>query len=170
MSAPDAPILIRPAVAEDPAALGHILSQATAYWHGLDPGVFVEVPPEPIAAHFRAGLQYPAGTPLNDRATLVAEVGGRLVGFAVLTITRPGAGMDIHQPDVRGWLHDLAVEEHWRGRGIGARLLTAAEEWVRARGASWMLLDTHPANVDALRFYQEHMGYAPVGVRLARRL
>ena len=170
MSAAESSALIRPAGPDDLAAIGHILSQATTYWHGLDPSVFVEVPPEPIAAHFRDGRQYPADVAVGDRSTLVAEVDGRVVGFAVLAITRPDDGMDIHQPDVRGWLHELAVETHSRGRGVGSRLLAAAEDWVRARGAQWMLLDTHPANVDALRFYQQHMGYVPVGIRLARRV
>jgi ribosomal protein S18 acetylase RimI-like enzyme len=162
---------VRVGVESDVDAIGRILAQATVYWTGLDPEVFVEVDPERLAEHHRAGKQFPPDVPAEDRCTLVAEFADAVVGFVDVTISRPGPGeVDIHRPDVRGWVQEIAVAENVRGSGIGARLLSAAEAWARDRGAVWILLDTHPANVEALHFYQARMGYAPVGVRLTKRL
>ena len=158
------------AVDTDVDAIGRIFAQATQYWAGLDPEVFVEVDAERLAQHYRAGKQFPPDVPAADRCTLVAEIDDTVVGFVDVTISRPGADVDTHRPDVRGWVQEIAVAENLRGHGIGAILLAAAEAWARDRGAVWILLDTHPANVEALHFYQARMGYAPVGVRLTKRL
>jgi ribosomal protein S18 acetylase RimI-like enzyme len=161
---------IRVAVDTDVEAIARIFAQATTYWTGLDPEVFVEVDPERFAEHYRAGKQFPSDVPTADRCTLVAEIDAIVVGFVDVTISRPASEVDIHRPDVRGWVQEIAVAENLRGHGIGAVLLSAAEAWARDRGAVWILLDTHPANVEALHFYQARMGYAPVGVRLTKRL
>jgi ribosomal protein S18 acetylase RimI-like enzyme len=161
---------VRVAVDTDVDAIGRIMAQATVYWTGLDREVFVEVDPARLAEHYRAGKQFPPAVPNEDRRTLVAELDNTVVGFVDVTISRPDAELDTHRPDIRGWVLEIAVAEHLRGQGVGTRLLAAAEAWARDRGAVWILLDTHPANVDALRFYQARMGYAPVGVRLTKRL
>jgi ribosomal protein S18 acetylase RimI-like enzyme len=161
---------IRVALETDAEAIGRIFAQATRYWTGLDPDVFIEVDPEPLAEHYRAGKQFPSDVPAEDHCTLVAETDATVVGFVDVTITRPDASVDIHRPDVRGWVQEIAVAEQLRGHGTGAALLSAAEAWARQRGAVWILLDTHPANVEALHFYRARMGYAPVGVRLTKRL
>jgi GNAT superfamily N-acetyltransferase len=163
-------IEVRSADDADAEAIGRIFAQATRYWTGLDPEVFLEVAPEPLAEQYRAGKQFAPDVRAEDCRTLVAVLEGAVVGFAYVTITRPGTDVDIHRPDIRGWVLEIAVEERLRGKGIGAQLLAAAEAWARARGASWILLDTHPANVEALHFYQARMAYAPVGVRLTKRL
>jgi GNAT superfamily N-acetyltransferase len=54
----------------------------------------------------------------------------------------------------RAWVEDLAVEPGHRSQGIGLRLLSAARDWARERGATHIELDTGTARTDAQRFYE----------------
>lgn len=54
------------------------------------------------------------------------------------------------------WLEDLVVAAAHRGRGIGARLLAAAEAWARERGLLRLQLVAETANAPALEFYRHH--------------
>lgn len=63
---------------------------------------------------------------------------------------------------LQGWLYVklLAVSEQARGRGVGARLLAAAEEMARGEGLAGVYLDTF--EFQAPRFYVRE-GYAEIG-------
>lgn len=63
------------------------------------------------------------------------------------------AGVDGH----RGWVYYLAVAPGRRGEGIGARLLEAAEDWLRAAGARKVQLMVREGN-PVFGFY-ERAGY-----------
>ncbi|WP_402461710.1 GNAT family acetyltransferase [Isoptericola aurantiacus] len=59
----------------------------------------------------------------------------------------------------RGWLYYVAVAPSSQGTGLGRRLVAAAEEWLRAAGASKVRLMVRTTNPAALGFY-EALGYA----------
>ncbi|HUB03516.1 MAG TPA: GNAT family N-acetyltransferase [Solirubrobacteraceae bacterium] len=79
---------------------------------------------------------------------LVASAGESLVGFCTaydeLESVRFGR---------RVWVEDLAVDPERRSLGTGKRLLDAAKDWARARGASHLELDSAETRADAHRFY-----------------
>ena len=86
----------------------------------------------------------------HDAAVLVAEdERGTLVGLCT-------AYQDLHSVrfGYRAWVEDLAVHPDRRSEGIGLRLLDAAREWARERGATHLELDTAESRADAQRFYE----------------
>ena len=82
-------------------------------------------------------------------AVLVAVEGERIVGICSVCIDL----RSVRFGD-RCWVEDLAVDPEWRSRGIGGRLLDAAEQWAAARGASHLELDSGELRIDAHRFYE----------------
>jgi ribosomal protein S18 acetylase RimI-like enzyme len=53
-----------------------------------------------------------------------------------------------------GYVHDLVVDEAFRGHGIGRALVACAIEWFAARGVSRIMLWTAPANATAQRLFR----------------
>jgi GNAT superfamily N-acetyltransferase len=69
----------------------------------------------------------------------------------------------------RGEVNSLGVLSSHRRRGIGKALMAAAEEWLRGRGASIVILDTFLRSPESVPFY-ESIGYERVSVIFERRL
>ena len=53
----------------------------------------------------------------------------------------------------RGWVYYLAVAPGRRRVGLGARLMKAAEDWLRVRGVPKIQLMVREGNEEALAFY-----------------
>jgi GNAT superfamily N-acetyltransferase len=86
----------------------------------------------------------------HDACVLVAEEAGRtLVGLCT-------GYLDLHSVryGYRTWVEDLVVDPTRRSEGIGKRLLAAACDWGRERGATHLELDSAEARADAHRFYE----------------
>jgi ribosomal protein S18 acetylase RimI-like enzyme len=92
---------------------------------------------DPHAERTSAGLLLEAGS-----RTLIAERGGRPVGFVIV---RP-AGEVLA-------LNAIAVLPSERGRGIGQRLLRAAEQYGLSQGLRSVALNTAQANLAALDLF-----------------
>ena len=88
------------------------------------------------AADFRLALANPTST------VLLACEGDALAGSVMV-------GFDGH----RGWVYYLATDPAWRGRGVGLTLMTAAEDWLRARGCPKIQLMVRGDNLAAKGFY-----------------
>jgi ribosomal protein S18 acetylase RimI-like enzyme len=102
------------------------------------------------------GLTRPWNDPLADfvralsgatSTVLGLRDDGELVGTVMV-------GNDGH----RGWVYYLAVRPALQGRGLGARLMRSAEEWLRERGVVKVQLMVRQTNVEVSAFY-EHLGY-----------
>lgn len=88
---------------------------------------------------------------------LVADVDGRVGGAAVVFFRR----------DTRAArLYSIAVDRSLQGRGVGGRLLGAAERAARRRGCDRLRLEVRVDNAAARRLY-EKLGYRRTGVRHA---
>lgn len=83
----------------------------------------------------------------------VAEFGAVIVGHAVMSV---GAA-EAH-------VLNVCVEEAYRCRGIGARLLAQLLRSAAQAGAAEAFLEARPSNLSAIRLYQS-LGFIQVGMR-----
>jgi ribosomal protein S18 acetylase RimI-like enzyme len=54
----------------------------------------------------------------------------------------------------RGWVYYLAVAPEQQGRGLGSKILHAAETWVASRGIAKLQLMIRESNAGVARFYE----------------
>jgi GNAT superfamily N-acetyltransferase len=100
----------------------------------------------------------------DDTVALVAEDGGRVVGFVDLEFRQR---LNFATPEA--WIPDLVVTEHARGTGAGRALLEEAERRARARGCWSMTLES--ANWrEASHVFYEHVGWTASGKAFTRLL
>lgn len=81
--------------------------------------------------------------------------GGDRVGGIVLFHDEPEVDMLEGRQDL-ALIWDLRVGPTFRGRGIGARLIDAAEQWARSHGCAQLKVETQNINVEACRLYESH--------------
>jgi ribosomal protein S18 acetylase RimI-like enzyme len=119
-----------------------------------------------IALWERAGLTVPWNSPSDDFDRALAgptsTVLGAFDGDALVATAM--AGHDGH----RGWIYYVAVETERRSSGAGRRIMAAAEDWLRERGAVKVNLMVRTSNADAVGFY-ERLGYEDAEVRTLGR-
>lgn len=139
-------VSIRPAQADDSAAIARLIAQ-------LDYEVSVDDVTQRLALMAAEG-----------RVVLVAETGGTLIGCLSTSVMRV-----LHRPAPVGRISMMVVDAGSRNRGIGAQLVRAAEEELRAQGCYMVEVTSHMRRGDAHRFY-ERLGYEKTSVRLMRML
>lgn len=155
-------VTIEPAAASDFDQISRLFVEENRFHAELLPGRFQVV--EPIMTHewFNAVLSSPA------RTLFVARNAGQVMGVLLL--------QEMANPDdeifrSRRYLYvdELMVAGAYRGRGIGRRLMEAAEGWARERGIEEIELNVWERNVGAIAFY-EHLGYTAVRRRMVRKV
>jgi len=82
---------------------------------------------------------------------LIAEIDGRLRGNLSLELSHGIAELG------------MLVEEGWRGRGIGTRLMEAGIAWARVNGAHKVTLTVWPHNRSAIALYRK-FGFVEEGL------
>jgi GNAT superfamily N-acetyltransferase len=164
-------VLIRSPRPEDAAGLVRAAGDLAAKYAELEPERFAVPDVDASLAHFKEVLARP---PRDDVLRLVAEVDGDAVGEAIAELHEPMRNAAVQpQLDVRRrrvYLGYLAVQERYRGHGVGGRLLDAVEAWARGQGAELISTDTNlRSNVGAVEFYERH-GYERQAVILRKAL
>jgi GNAT superfamily N-acetyltransferase len=103
--------------------------------------------PEQVAARLRALDQS------HDQAVFVAAgADGRAVGFVHVQIRHAV------EHDTRAEVASLVVDESVRSRGVGRRLMEAAEAWAQNKGMTTIVLRSNAMRERAHVFY-ERLGY-----------
>jgi GNAT superfamily N-acetyltransferase len=135
---------IRPAAASDIPAL---LALVRRYWHveGIEgfAALRVELVLQRLLDDPRLGLVW------------IAESDGRLQGYLIAVLV-----LSVEHRGVMAEIDEFFVMPEARSRGVGGRLLAAAETGLAARGCVRVQLQLGAANTAGRAFY-EHRGYAP---------
>jgi GNAT superfamily N-acetyltransferase len=97
-------------------------------------------------------------------ALLVAEASAEPIGFAFLE-----PAVDYFSGETHGHVGMIAVTEAAEGRGAGAALMRAAEDWARSSGYAKLTLNVFEANQRARRMY-ERFGYQVETLRYVKVL
>ena len=87
----------------------------------------------------------------NPETFLVAEYNGKVIGYVMAYL----------RPDLEGHIMSIAVDERYRGNGIGSALLTEAIDRLIARGARYIGLEVRVSNEKAIKLY-ERFGFRKV--------
>ena len=104
----------------------------------------------------------------EDGQVFVAEVDGVIVGY-VSAYSRIRSEV-LHDGDFEyALIGDLVVLAAYRKRGLGRALLSAAEDFVRERGARWLRIGAVSGNRRAINLY-ESVGYKPSYTELEKVL
>lgn len=133
----ETPVAVKSATAEDEQAV-------VALWQACD----LVAPYNDPAADFRFAK---AGA--NSDVLVGVDEAGQIVGSVMV-------GHDGH----RGWLYYAAANPASRGKGVGRRMVAAAEEWLRERGVVKAQLLVRETNAGVVSFYKR------LGFEVARRI
>ena len=99
---------------------------------------------------------------------LVAEEDGVALGWA-FAHDETNELFVVEEDRRHGFIAELFVVPHARGRGLGRALINACEDWARTRGHRLLMIGVLAKNARALRAY-EGAGYSPYNIILRRYL
>ena len=160
-----ASVLIRPASSDDAAAIARVYMESAEHHATIDPE-HCEVPDRAaIEERYRQGRQHPDSE--SPAITLVAELGGEIVGFLDAQIQLPFDPMLRRTPYC--FIADVAVAATHRGHGVGEQLMQVVETWAREQHAGFVSLIYNTGNSRVTAFYSR-LGFAPVSVGLMKPL
>lgn len=96
---------------------------------------------------------YQRGQNSGSDEYICAEYNQRLIGFCAMAIVN-----NFWQEGYIGYIYAMIIDEAYRGKGIGTKLLQEAFETAKARGCKKLELDSGFQRVEAHNFY-ENNGY-----------
>ena len=156
-------VTVRPARAEDEAALGRLGAMLVEEHHAFDPKRFIgRLPGLPE----RYGQFLLSQIDRADALVLVAERDSAVAGYAYATVEGSDY-MALRGP--AGVLQDLVVDPGHRRQGIGTALLDASIAALAKRGAPRVILFTAEKNDEAQAMFA-HAGFRRTMVEMTRDL
>ncbi len=87
---------------------------------------------------------------IKKKELFVAEINGEVVGYIVFSKILD----EVH-------LENIAVDERWRRKGIGSKLL---EFLIQRSKESSIFLEVRPSNIPAINLYKKY-GFREIGIR-----
>lgn len=104
----------------------------------------------------------------DDRAYLVAETDGRIVGVIGVAENSYGS-LPMYHPKRYGFIDSAVVSTTHRRAGVGKTLFSAAVNWMRARNLQSAQVQVWNANSEAVEFYSKQ-GFNSIYTRMELNL
>src|SRR5687768_7112810 len=150
-------VVVRRATVDDAPTIADFALKLFAQHCEYDPVRFADLSNREGAAWF-----YGEQTKARDAAVLVAEMEGKLVGFAYLQYEERNYAELIESA---AWLHDIYVDEASRGTHIGTALIEAAKAAAKCLGGNKLMLTVAARNQFAREFF-EQLGFKTTMVEM----
>jgi ribosomal protein S18 acetylase RimI-like enzyme len=154
---------IRNAEPRDLPSLGRLGALLMQTHYAFDRDRFLE-------PHSHAELGYASflGNVLDstDDCVFVADDGSAIVGYVYAGL-EPMSWKELRGP--AGFIHDVAVVEEARRSGVATKLIEAAVEWLRGRGAPRVILWTAAPNLAAQTLFRR-LGFRETMIEMTMEL
>ena len=102
----------------------------------------------------------------NKFCVMVAKLDGQSIGFAKANIL---SYPTFFEDNVFCMIGQIFVQEEFRGKGIGSRLINTIEEWAKEKDINQVRLGLNYKNKRSFSFY-EKLDYKPTSITLKKRL
>ena len=155
-------VLIRLAKPEDYEAASAIAAEGQAIHAEALPHIFARTDGALPQEYFESLLES------ETRRMLVAELDGRVVGYAVIE-RKEAPPYEAFVSRRVAYILDFGVAESHQRQGIGRRLFQACVLWAKDHGASAVELNVFAFNERAIRFY-ESLGMETLSLRMTMKL
>jgi GNAT superfamily N-acetyltransferase len=153
-------ITIREARDDDATGIVWLGQQNSAYYVGLAPEHFRLPDKEGLVEFIENDREWRKGP---DTLALVAEDGGAIAGYLEASLQRPDetarwqAQRDLSA--TRLFINYVGTADAYKRQGVATKLVHAAEDWGRERGAVVALCDTFIDSPMSVPFWEARMGY-----------
>ena len=162
---------IREARADDAAGIVRLGQENSAYYVKLAPEHFRVPDEEGLVAFIENDREWREG---KDTLALVAEDEGAIAGYLEASLQRPDetarlqAQRDLSQ--IRLLINYVGTADEHKRQGVATKLVQAAEEWGRERGAVVALCDTFIHSPMSVPFWEQRMAYERRAIIFRKRL
>ena len=147
-------IIIRPAKPGDYEQIEHIMQQVHMLHVGWRPDVYQPRNPVLPREVFEEAL--------TEETFLVAEVDCKVVGLLFYTVRHKGEKSTL-------FVDSMAVEEAYRGKGIGHALFDYAKDLARALNYNGIELQVNAKNIRAREMYEKY-GFTERSINMELKL
>lgn len=154
---------VRKAREGDLDAVGRLGANLLRQHHRYDPARFIAPGADP-----EAGYAWFLSTQLAepDVLLLVGELDGAVAAYLYAAI-EPRSWKELR--DEAGFIHDVVVDERFRGQGMGRALMQAAADWFASRGMPRIVLWSAHRNEAAQRLFAR-LGFRPTMLEMTCEL
>jgi GNAT superfamily N-acetyltransferase len=154
-------VTVRRAVWEDARTIAGYAIKLVVQHQNYNPRRFSRLASEKQAERF-----YGSQTKVDDAAVLVAELNGKIIGFAYIQFEAKDYANLLEKA---AWLHDIYIDEAARKTGAGKQLIEKSIEVAKELGANKLMLSTAVENEYARDIF-ERTGFRTTMVEMMLEL